>query len=1133
MKFTFLPPRPLLALLCLLPGLAWADDPRDAAVLDALFQLVAPPADWREQLRRPDAPHENPPPPDAPIEGLVDFWIHAPDGLEPDPGVPLRLLAWCEAHPEDLQSLLRWMPADDTDCHLRLKAIVDRFLKGPRSDQRTSDAATATGRWLMFHSGYFRRELIEGLRKDFSGTDDRLIATKLQALARLDPHAAEKLLLQLSANRDAFVRAAALVWLHRLQLAGPNDPRLPLWRSNLQKTAASSFAPFRARDYAVTGLMEAQWDGRDEWFLGLFADPSLAIYQTNELVLIPLVRVTAANPDYWIPKIVPLVGNPNPTIHNNAVRCLCEFARQKSRADALRALLPWVGNPNWADLGGDTPRRDVVYSLTQVDLPECVPGLLQAVEREQEYILLGVVEALAHYHVKTAAPAVRAAVDRAPELKRDSMTLAAIELGAYSAEEMALAIQALLHQLSTEKGEAELENYDPIIGGMQLDPQVRLGKLLWHQPIENEELVRRLLRLSPELARSEPQSAERLSIIIAGWKGDAAMEAITQRLQSGELSAPWIAQLLAHRKERATQVARIAGLHGISRGVQAACTGVPADADAVLHGEDRSARLALLACARHIRLPLPLDSIAPFMDAPDVQLAHAAESYLATMDDPAARAVVLRHHPKQALILGGQEPDFYDPKGEYFSPAPNAEQTMQRLVLSDDGPLEILALLSSGGWGNDGQRLVLVYSDRTVLQWLESGGRRRERVVPAGELARLRAWLDTQRVDDLAPYDEGAADGIQYTYIRLTRDGGRQISMNNPPGPERFPAVFLSRPAKTPDPAIYGRLVDQFRLISSPPMTVTYEPLSSMPGFRLLHANEQGRAQALTWDRGKLVVQLRRDQGITYRALGKDGLSDGAVGTPSLFQEEASVEHWDSAFIRPSGSPVSVKTGPLAGKILWPGWRQKDDVRGIWASDSKSGEPALFMRGVYADLVPSADGKWLMAAKEEGPDWATPNGIVRINVARRREFPIDLPPADNARPLAWLPAHAKALIYRAKDSYPGTKDQVGPDEPEFHLLDPASGELSKTTGEFQPFLQQPRQSLQPSSRPHEVWAALPSGQPDKPATTVGRYDTRDFRFETVLTIPALSFSSPDMWVDETAHHVTFLVNGDVLQLALP
>ena len=75
--------------------------------------------------------------------------------------------------------------------------------------------------------------------------------------------------------------------------------------------------------------------------------------------------------------------------------------------------------------------------------------------------------------------------------------------------------------------------------------------------------------------------------------------------------------------------------------------------------------------------------------------------------------------------------------------------------------------------------------------------------------------------------------------------------------------------------------------------------------------------------------------------------------------------------------------------------------------------------------------------------------------------------------------------------------------------------------------------MQPSANANEVWTILPSVENQPPATTVGRYDTRTFTFKPVLKIPGVTFSNADLWIDESAHAMIFIVNGDLLRLSLP
>lgn len=63
---------------------------------------------------------------------------------------------------------------------------------------------------------------------------------------------------------------------------------------------------------------------------------------------------------------------------------------------------------------------------------------------------------------------------------------------------------------------------------------------------------------------------------------------------------------------------------GYQAGVGAALLGERAGALDILNGADRAARLALLACARMLREPLPIEKVGGLLKSPDKLLALAA-----------------------------------------------------------------------------------------------------------------------------------------------------------------------------------------------------------------------------------------------------------------------------------------------------------------------------------------------------------------------------------------------------------------------------------------------------------------------------------------------------------------------------
>jgi hypothetical protein len=200
---------------------------------------------------------------------------------------------------------------------------------------------------------------------------------------------------------------------------------------------------------------------------------------------------------------------------------------------------------------------------------------------------------------------------------------------------------------------------------------------------------------------------------------------------------------------------------------------------------------------------------------------------------------------------------------------------------------------------------------------------------------------------------------------------------------------------------------------------------------------------------------------------------------------------------------------------------------GLWKKGAGENTERLSRAGVYANPLLTPDSKWVVAAKTDS-DWSKPNYVVRLNLQTRREYRVDLPPADQLAPIAYVAAHNKFLLRRARDQ---ENVSSGPEEPEFYLLDVATGRTQKVAGDFTPLLQEGRRSLQPTGKPFEYWAAIPNRE--KNQTRVGRYNSRDFSFQMALDVPQLTFDSFSMWVEEKEAKLLVIYEGQLLRLPLP
>ena len=962
------------------------------AVIDALLKTPAPPPDWREHLRKRKETPPRKPPADAPISELANYWRTAPETEIPDDATRARLLEVCEAEPDEIAGFLSRLALDSPDVQERLKKMYDHLVigRGPEDAPRAQMVRDA----LMTHGNYFREELVRRVffPDDVTEPDFREATS---AFLRLDREGAKQLFLKESTSGDLMHRVLALSNLHEHFAAEANPPTPANWLDALKRIAADSKSAREPRRLALLCVMAEKSSFDDQWFLNLFHDPSLtqvAEFNIEGRAPTLLGDVVAARPDYWIPKIVPLVASNDPAVHANAVFALMQFQSEEARADAFRPLLPWLENRRWApERKGFLNRLRLIQSLDRVELPEAVPGLLKVVETESEWELAGAAEALAHQNAREAGEPLKRALKREKEEQhRRTITRALLKLNALSVAEMVQALKSFAEKISTAEGQKEVEAADDLTPKRHLDLPVSMGRELSRSELSDDQLNAELLAEARRISVTNPAAADKLRQFVAQWQTPSAMKAIVDRLRSGELTAAWIEQLVETRAKLSVPLAEVRDLSGSALGVQAGVTGRPDLIQAINSGNDPIATRVLLAVARLSGVELPITPVEKFLTCSDKHLARAAELYLEADDSAPAREALWAHSKDQALVLGYPHSSGEVWRGDIY----RSEAAARDLVLASGGPQEIYALLSEGTWGGRGQALLLRYEDRVILRRNDGNGRFQERQLALKDMDSLKEWIEREQIDDLPPFDTGTADGVEYEYLHLTRTGGRRVYMNNPPGANAAPRVEFGGGPPGPDPAIYGELTTRLESLSKPAMKVSYPALEEIPGYRIVRCNEQGEINSIAMKSDKPAVSVRNHHkdSLEWHVLTADGLSDD-------FTEEVARSE-DS---EPSGSDkaVSLEEGPLKGSVLIPEWSGQKRDDGLWAV-KKSKKRELIARGVFSRPVVCPGGEWIVVAKTPNYDsWSSPNGVVRIDLRSKKMFPVNLPPADNFDPLAW------------------------------------------------------------------------------------------------------------------------------------
>jgi hypothetical protein len=660
----------------------------------------------------------------------------------------------------------------------RIKRLYDRE---QAVGQRDATWTMPVRAWLRMHSKYFLDELIQAARQATFKSWWLEGKEELLALARLDWAQAEPILQEHAAGREPRRAAEARSILFQQALQKKDTEKAARLRKQLQAVVADKKQPGHARAIACERLLEVDWPGRDEWYLSLFPDATMQALGEDSVISWPLRGPVSVNPDKWIPILTRLVGNKDRAVHDNAVSCLIQFQLERARKGALQPLLPWLSDLQWSSA---PDRLRLIQSLDRVDLPESVPGLIKVVEREDGWELAGAAQALAVYRDRRAVAALKKALARDnTEHHRRSIVRALWAIQGLTVEEVVAAVEAYAVAMSTPQGRGEVHSavFD-VLPQKPLSASVSLGYHLSGLRPSMDEAAARLVQRADGLEKEKLEVAQAIRSAIQDWPGKAVDSYILHRIREGKADAATFQTALDRRDSlRANAPDQLQALKdrpGAARGWAAILSGDPKQQAQVLESSDPEAQRALLAGARLIREPLPIDKVGRILKRTPSNLALAAERYLESEDSSAARQLLYDRHPGEALILGAR-PDF-DP-GHNTYPAFDAwEKRLRDEVRGKDGPMEVYALLSAGYWGNAGQVIIRIRRDVATLSVHRGREQPEFRTLLPAELERLRAFLSDYRIDNLPPLDSAVADGIQYEYLHLTKNRGRRLFMNNP-----------------------------------------------------------------------------------------------------------------------------------------------------------------------------------------------------------------------------------------------------------------------------------------------------------------------------------------------------------------
>ncbi len=205
----------------------------------------------------------------APIKELLAYWLNRNSGksedARPSEVVQQRLLEAVLNRPELLQGLFSVLP--DTP------ATHDQIYQLMQAESGEEDYWKMTARqYLQYRSQYFREELLaEARSEDFAARRQ-----SLPALAKLDYTTAKPIVEQMlgGTNSEAIALALGIQRTDALSVGERGQAESTL--TKLKEIVSNRQLSPPVRWQALSSVMESEWQGQEEWFLSLFADPTLS-----------------------------------------------------------------------------------------------------------------------------------------------------------------------------------------------------------------------------------------------------------------------------------------------------------------------------------------------------------------------------------------------------------------------------------------------------------------------------------------------------------------------------------------------------------------------------------------------------------------------------------------------------------------------------------------------------------------------------------------------------------------------------------------------------------------------------------------------------------------------------------------
>jgi hypothetical protein len=382
---------------------ALSSTPAKENVIEALLNLPAPPPPNPLEpgpFQRDENFYDpkNPPPDDASIDDLIDYWTHQSGGYRgelyylPHPSEKTleRLFDEAERDHSLVSRLMRVLPDDKRTGEI-VKELYDRTATDGTLER---DDRKILKEWLTMNSPYYSDTLerVAAKTHDSNQYVDLNSENHVLALTRHDWERARPIVEQMYRdNLNPVSRVLAMWALYRHAIETDDIGDTDRYRGELMRLVEDRNQPIGVRDKANDALdHEKDFLGRDEWTFSLFEDETL-VNMPQYSMLTTLIMYSP--PDKYVPKMIELLGSSSKTVRTAAARNLLVAQSRSPNPEIIRALLPWLENPNWLESKGanwmfggsgadEDPRKAIVDGLQKIYMPESVPALIAMLDEK-------------------------------------------------------------------------------------------------------------------------------------------------------------------------------------------------------------------------------------------------------------------------------------------------------------------------------------------------------------------------------------------------------------------------------------------------------------------------------------------------------------------------------------------------------------------------------------------------------------------------------------------------------------------------------------------------------------------------------------------------------------------------------